>query len=739
MSQATYENFDLEFYQSGGADYVKARSFAGEAKHEFLPPFDLAEASQFPGGLGFSPADEADNSDRLKKAGAKLFDAVFQNDIRAIYKTGLGLANTQGKSGLRIRLHLQEVPALSRLPWEYLHDAATNQFLSLDLQTPVVRYFEIAKIILPLPIELPLHILALVSSPMNLPALQVDAEKEKMSAALNDLEGQGLVAINWLETATVAELQKALRRSQYHVFHFIGHGDFDEAAKQGWLAFENEDELADRLYADQFGAILNNHPSFRLVVLNSCKGACAATTNPFAGTAATLVQQGMPAVVAMQSAIADATAIKLASEFYAAIADGAPVDVAITEARVAIFAGVSHLEWGAPVLFMRSSDGTLFDMKTGRATETDKPPAPPRTISKRRALFYALVTLLFGAIFLAISVIPKNTVIEIEAFARRLSFALPPEIANGQEVPLLYSAVWANSISIKNFQPLELWFDSVDIQETGTDVENPLTISPESGDGRVTFLSTASDISLQEAVCDSGSKICFEREGEIIYLEVKRSSQAPYLTVSFGKYIDLSVQACQVVDGAEHDLTLMFGRPVQMKLQDYSRALTVSGANGELQTSIKKAPAALAERAVFIPRQLIQALAFSKEVYHHGQIISASTLDSVSVKRNFPFVSAAFSSREAGDLEIMAAPNRFVIYDLSESGSGLQVRAQGKLRSLRIGRGALRRELVPKYLTVITENPVTALAVTVTGWIMTVIVPLILQFRYRNKGEDRDA
>jgi hypothetical protein len=720
MSQMNYENFDLEFYRAGDFPHVKVRSFAGEAKHRLVLHHSLAETNQFIRGLEQSPAGEAANAGPIKRLGGDLFAAVFQNDIRAIYKSGLELVSAKAESGLRVRLLLQEAPELALLPWEYLYDEATNQFLCLNRQTPIVRYLEMPKAVSPLKITPPLRILAVVSSPVNLPSLEAETEKARISQAVSDLAKRGLVAIDWLETATIPELQKALRRSQYHIFHFIGHGDFDETSKQGWLAF-------------QLGAILSNHRSFRLAILNSCKGARAAAANPFVGTAAFLVQQGVPAVVAMQFPISDQAAIKFANEFYAAIADGAAVDVAVTEARVAIFADTDHFEWGTPVLFMRSSDGTLFEMKRKRAAKKNRP-------TWRLALFYVLVTLLFGAIaFAVLSAVPKSTILELEVFARRISFSLPPETGNGEGVPLLYSALWANAISFKNFQPLELRLDSLENMAAGAAFKNPLTISADPEQGKVTFLSTTSAFSLQDVICDSGSKISFTRDGESLYLEVKESSQAPRQTLSFGARVEVSIQACKVIDGAQRELTPIFSRPVKMKLHDLSRALTVAGKNGELQTSIKEAPADGEDGALFIPRQLVQALAFSKNVYHHGEIISASTIDSISVKRNFPLPSAAFASRELGNLEVTAEPNRFMIYDLSESGEGLRVRAQGRLRSLQIGRGALRSELVPKYLAVITENPAISVMITSIGWIMTVIVPLILQFKSRHNGEDDHA
>jgi pyruvate/2-oxoglutarate dehydrogenase complex dihydrolipoamide acyltransferase (E2) component len=83
----------------------------------------------------------------------------------------------------------------------------------------------------------------------------------------------------------------------------------------------------------------------------------------FSGTAATLVRRGIPAVVAMQYQITDEAAIEFSRAFYEALADGWPVDAAVTDARVAVSMD-SMLEWGTPVLYMRSPDGRLFDIST---------------------------------------------------------------------------------------------------------------------------------------------------------------------------------------------------------------------------------------------------------------------------------------------------------------------------------------------------------------------------------------
>jgi len=82
---------------------------------------------------------------------------------------------------------------------------------------------------------------------------------------------------------------------------------------------------------------------------------------PFCRRAQKLIRQGIPAVVAMQFEITDSAAITFAEGFYKAAADGYPVDAALAESRKAVFREGNELEWGTPVLYLRSQDGRIFN------------------------------------------------------------------------------------------------------------------------------------------------------------------------------------------------------------------------------------------------------------------------------------------------------------------------------------------------------------------------------------------
>jgi tetratricopeptide (TPR) repeat protein len=369
-----YLDFDLVIEPLG--DGFSARVFnspGGQASADFTAPFSDLEIENFLLRVGRTRHAvrriESPEMTSAKIFGGRLFDKVFAGDVRGCLRSSMDEANRQGV-GLRVRLHLGKAPTLADLPWEFLYNASMNRFLGLSVETPVVRYLELPERIRPLTVAPPLRVLMMISSPTDFPQLDVKRESAKMDEALSDLEQRGLVKVERQENATLAELQRRLRQGQYHIFHFIGHGGFDEQQQDGVLILEDPEERGRRVSAQFIGTLLHDHRPLRLAVLNACEGARASRADPFAGTAQSLVQQGIPAVIAMQFEVTDEAAICFTREFYAAIATGYPVDAALAEARKAIFAEVSEIEWGTPVLYMRAPDGLIFEME--QVSESDR-------------------------------------------------------------------------------------------------------------------------------------------------------------------------------------------------------------------------------------------------------------------------------------------------------------------------------------------------------------------------------
>ncbi len=377
-----YRDFDLLIEQFG--DTYKARvvdSPAGEAVAAFKLPFSLSDVEQFFVQIGHTRLIESPQTQKMREFGQLLFEATFTGDVRDRLRESLNEVTRRGE-GLRIRLRTGNLPELTNLPWEFMYDASLGRFLALSIETPLVRYLDIPRDIQPLSIRPPLRILAMISSPRDFPTLNVQKEWENLQESLSKLESRGLVALTRLERPTLQMLQRQLRREQYHIFHFIGHGVFSKQYQDGFLLFEDELQAGHRVSSRDLGILLHDHPHLRLAVLNACEGARISLEDQFSGTAQNLMQQGLPAVIAMQFRITDIAAITLAREFYAALADGYPVDAALTEARKAIKTHGNDLEWGTPVLYMRAPNGQIFDVESMPSTE--QAIKPSRTLDPER-------------------------------------------------------------------------------------------------------------------------------------------------------------------------------------------------------------------------------------------------------------------------------------------------------------------------------------------------------------------
>jgi len=213
----------------------------GEAVGRFRLPFSDSELEIFILRVARTRRGvrrlDSPEMEQAKEFGTKLFGALFEDEVRELFRTSFNEARNAGQ-GLRISLSLTSVPELLRVPWEYLYDRP--RFPSTSTWTPIVRYLDLPRPHRPLRIDLPLRILGVVSAPTDAEPIDVQLEKTKLEDALAPLIAAKSVAIDWLEEASLAALQEQLGHAEYHIFHYVGHGGYDAKAGDGLLLFEDE-------------------------------------------------------------------------------------------------------------------------------------------------------------------------------------------------------------------------------------------------------------------------------------------------------------------------------------------------------------------------------------------------------------------------------------------------------------------------------------------------------------------
>lgn len=391
-----YFDFELRIGLGKGHEYPVSviKSPAGETSEIIPLPIEEPEFKDQLELLGYGHLFSKNSSSRslifpdetdpklkepaARKFGELLFETLMKPEIRSCYRSSLNKARETNK-GLRIRLRI-EAPELATIPWEYLYDKREGDFLCLSVETPLIRYMELERPVQTLRIKPPIHILGMIASPKELPKLDIEYEQKLMANAIEHLVDAGTVTLTWLEGQTWRDLQMAMRKGEWHVFHYIGHGGYDEENKEGYLGLADEEGHLHKLSGKNLGRLLKGHNPLRLAVLNACEGGRASEDDLFSSTGTMLIRSGVPSVISMQYPITDKAALEFSRTFYDFLAMNSPIETSVAEARKAIdmAARQGTLEWGTPVLHLRAPDGQLFHVDVAGAVLEEKTPAETR-------------------------------------------------------------------------------------------------------------------------------------------------------------------------------------------------------------------------------------------------------------------------------------------------------------------------------------------------------------------------
>lgn len=399
MDQLRLRDFEIEISpvdDDGRYPVAVLNSPSGQARAAMAFPWPSAELATRLANLEDAVLGGAESS-QVQIMGAQLFDALLAGEVRTVYSRSRQAVADSGE-GLRLKLRIN-APELAAVPWEFLYDPYAGEFLALSRLTPVVRYLELPLGEQMLAVKPPLRILGMVADPSDAPPLDVEREKTRLEQAMQPLQTAGKVELVWLEGQSWRSVQAAMQAGPWHVLHFVGHAAFDARSGEGILLLTNDDGRATPVSAGQLAGLLGDHRTLRLAVLNACEGARGSEQDRFSSIAAGLVRRGLPAVLAMQYAISDRAAIEFTTSFYGALAAGLPIDAATSEARKAIdLALAGSLEWGTPLLIMRTPDGVLWDVRPRRKL-------PALAIAGAAAAALLVVSLL---VWIAIQVSPAT-------------------------------------------------------------------------------------------------------------------------------------------------------------------------------------------------------------------------------------------------------------------------------------------------------------------------------------------
>ncbi|MEO7522041.1 MAG: hypothetical protein ABIW79_09520 [Gemmatimonas sp.] len=216
-----YHDFDLAI-EPGADGTIVLRSWCDmHGEYRDAGAIDLATLER---DRGLLATDEVAR-DTLVGVGGRLYSSIFgcaKRNVEWHFGQCWGAAG-DGANGVRLRLRI-EAPELAVIPWEYVYSERLRCFLGVSERTPIVRYLELPQAIPSLETTLPVRVLLVVPEQLE---LDTATETKEILAALQPL--QNAVQVTVLDGYVSRQrITEALEANEYHVFHFIGHGDFVE-------------------------------------------------------------------------------------------------------------------------------------------------------------------------------------------------------------------------------------------------------------------------------------------------------------------------------------------------------------------------------------------------------------------------------------------------------------------------------------------------------------------------------
>jgi hypothetical protein len=290
----------------------------------------------------------------LTAYGAVLFEALFPGEVRRLWDAA--------RASSRRPLELVFTPGLGWIadkPWEFAWDPAHRRFLSDDAVL-VRNVFGAIPPDAPAPARGPLRVLVAVAQPRDATPVSARQEAAAIRSAFAPLVKSGHAVLDVLPAATPAGLHRRLAAARVDVLHFVGHGAWDEKEGTGALLLVDGRGRSTWVETDRLQRLLCGR-GLRLVVLNACETGRGSRTDFLRGVAPALLAGGIPAVVANQYKVLDASATAFARHLMWALARGHTLGVAAREARVAVALARSSepMDWAVPVLYARDTSLVL--------------------------------------------------------------------------------------------------------------------------------------------------------------------------------------------------------------------------------------------------------------------------------------------------------------------------------------------------------------------------------------------
>ncbi len=344
-----YKNINLSIEKGIGKNSYAA-SFQSDngaafARNDFRYDIDASVITRLEDTVG---KNTKRNAKLIEDFGGRLFNTVFKGKLLRYYRSLLN-------KHIRLKLLFNyEDTELLRVPWEFMFDG--KNFLSANQKMTMSRALKGIPAYKKRRFHGKIRMLAVISNPIDLPeSHRLHMEKERMiiTQAVANAYVSDKIEIDFLHEASLRNIHERLYKSEYHIFHFTGHGIYSKKEQMCYLLLEDDFGSAKRVDHDTIAGLLAGHGSLRLAVLSGSQTAMSAGHRVLGDLPRPLLIRGIPAVLAMQYSVAGQSAMDLERKFYDSACNGMPIDLALTNARRELRAGGKQglVDFATPVLY----------------------------------------------------------------------------------------------------------------------------------------------------------------------------------------------------------------------------------------------------------------------------------------------------------------------------------------------------------------------------------------------------
>jgi tetratricopeptide (TPR) repeat protein len=348
---------------------------------------------------GHDPSGNLSPFTLFREIGTRLWRALLPDTAPVEMREALTRELRTGITPLLLTLPHQ----LATLPWELLCDPQRQgEEAFLVRRRPLVRLIP-SGTGLPSLVP-PLRVLLLIASPPELDERQridIESERAAVESAIQVFREKGLLHLLVEDIVTPRRVQQALMRFKPHLVHFVGHGSFEEGTG-GALLWEDDQGHPLPLPETRLADLLRPR-GLHAVLLHGCETASSDPRSDLRGVAGTLIEAGIPAVLAQQAGFSYTSSQRASEALYTALTAGFGLAKATFEVRQAL-TQADRPDWAVPTLQATQAglvpllDGAappgIPDPALGRSGAAADLPAPTGVFVGRQRELRALRTML---------------------------------------------------------------------------------------------------------------------------------------------------------------------------------------------------------------------------------------------------------------------------------------------------------------------------------------------------------